>query len=184
MEARQVRIQRRLDRRHAVAFLAVALTACGYRPLRSSLRGSPKIRVASSRAVVAGNAHAWLAEELATGARGELAKLGALAGEDTATDRLRLEVVRLDELSEGVAVPTLPTFEDGKPRARGVRIRLLARGVIEGVSASWETSDIEATELVATSSDALGWDAARGAASRGLARRAGAMIAREVLGIP
>lgn len=130
---------------------------------------------------MAGNAHAWLAEELATGARGELAKLGALAGEDTATDLLRLEVVRLDELSEGVAVPTL---EDGKPRARGVRIRLLARGVIEGVSASWETSDIEATELVATSSDALGWDAARGAASRGLARRAGAMIAREVLGIP
>jgi hypothetical protein len=176
MEAREVRVQRLVDRRHALAFV-VALTACGYRPLRSGLKGSPRIRVVSSQAVVAGNAHAWLAEEIATGARGELAKYGALAGED-ATDRLKLEVVRLDELSEGVEVV------EGKPRARGVRVRLTARGVIEGASGSWETSDIEATEMVATSGDALAWDAARGAAARGLARRAGALIAREILGIP
>ena len=181
MEARQVRIQRVVGRRHALACLATALTACGYRPLRSGLKGSPKIRVVGATAVVAGNAHAWLAEEVATGARGELAKFGALATEADATDRLRLEVVRLDELSEGVEVGAPG---DGRPRARGVRIRLIARGVIEGASGARETSDFEATELVATSGDALGWDASRGAASRGLARRAGAMIAREVLGIP
>ncbi len=131
----------------------------------------------SASAIVAGNAHGSLAEELATGARGELAKYGALAGDD-ATDRLKLEVVRLDEQSEGVEIV------EGKPRARGVRVRLTARGVIEGASGAWETSDLEATELVATSTDALGWDAARGAAARGLARRAGALVAREVLGIP
>lgn len=141
------------------------------------MKGSPLIRVVSSKAVVAGNAYASLAEELATGARGELARFGALAG-DNATDRLHLEVVRLDELGEGVAVV------EGKPRARGVRLRLRARGMIEGASGSWETSDIETTELVAVSGDALGWDAARGAAARSLARRGGTLIAREILGIP
>jgi hypothetical protein len=177
MEARQVRIERALDRRDALALFAILLTACGYRPLRSGLKGSPKIRVLSAATVVAGNAYASLAEEIATGARGELAKYGALANED-ATDRLKLEVVRLDEQSEGVEIV------EGKPHARGVRIRLTARGVIEGASGAWETSDIEATEMVATPADALGWDAARGAAARGLARRAGALVAREVLGIP
>lgn len=176
MEARQVRIQRVVGRRHALAFV-VLLSACGYRPLRSGLRGAPRIRVVTASAVVAGNAHASLAEEVATGARGELARFGALASDD-ATDWLRIEVVRLDELSEGVAVL------ESKPHARGVRLRLLARGVIEGASGARETPDVEATELVAASGDALGWDAARGAAARGLARRAGALVAREVLGIP
>lgn len=154
----------------------VALTACGYRPLRSGLRGSPRIRVVSATAVVASNG--WLAEEIATGARTELARFGALAGASDETDRLKLEVVRLDELSEGAEIV------EGKPRARGVRVRLLARGVIEGASGAWETNDVEATEMVATPGDALAWDAARSASARGLARRAGALIAREVLGIP
>ena len=180
MEARKVRVERAHDRRHALtllaAFVSACGSACGYRPLRSGLRGSPKIRVVTASAVVAGNAQASLAEEIATGARGELAKYGAL-GDDTATDRLKLEVVRLDEQSEGVEVI------EGRPHARGVRVRLTARGVVEGTGGAWETSDVEATEMV-TSATALSWDAARGAAARGLARRAGALVAREVLGLP
>jgi hypothetical protein len=167
----------RAVRHLSMVALCAAIMGCGYRPLRSGLHGSPRIRVASATAAVAGNAWSSLAEEIATGARSELAKWGALATDD-ATDRLKLEVVRLDELSEGVAVV------EGRPRARGVRVRLIARGVIEGQGGAWETADVEATELVATSNDALAWDAARGAAARGLARRAGAMVAREVLGIP
>lgn len=162
-----------------VSLLLAGSVGCGYAPLRSGLKGSPRIRVVTASAIVAGNAHAWLAEEIATGARTELARYGALAGPSSdPADRLKLEVVRLDEQSEGVEVI------EGKPRARGVRVRLTARGIVEGPSGAWETSDVEATELVATSAESAGWDAARGAAARGLARRAGALVAREVLGIP
>lgn len=163
--------------RRASLLLCVALVACGYRPLRSSLRGSPRVRVTNATTLVAGNASASLAEELATGARAELAKWGALAA-DAATDRLRLELVRIEEHSAGVEVL------EGRPNARGVRLRVTARGMIEGEGGAFETPDVEAEELVATPSDPLAWDAARGAAARALARRVGALVAREVLGIP
>jgi hypothetical protein len=163
--------------RRAFLLLCLALVSCGYRPLRSGLRGSPRVRVTTATASVAGNAAASLAEEVATGARAELAKWGALASEN-ATDRLRLDIVRLDERSEGVEVI------ESRPHARGVRLRMTARGIIEGEGGAFETADVDADELVASSADALAWDAARGAAARGLARRVGAMVAREVLGIP
>ncbi|MBI2392421.1 MAG: hypothetical protein HYV09_22745 [Deltaproteobacteria bacterium] len=156
--------------------MAALALSCGYRPLRSGLAGAPKIRVVSAETQVAGAAQVPVAEELATGARAELARFGALG--DEAEDRLRLEIVRLDEQSEGVAVV------DGRPRARGVRLRLVARGAIAGPRGEWETPDVETTELVAAVTDPLAWDAARGAAARTVARRAGALVAREVLGIP
>ncbi len=164
-------------RRLLLAVSCVVLMSCGYRPLRSGLSGTPRLRVVQATASVAGNGGASLAEELATGARAELAKWGALAGSD-ATDRLRLDIVRLDERSEGVEVI------EGRPHARGVRLRVTARGVVEGQGGAFETADLDADELVATPSDPLAWDAMRAAAARGLARRVGAMVAREVLGIP
>jgi hypothetical protein len=131
-----------------------------------------------------------LPEEAASGARAELARFGALGrDEDAKADRLTLEIVRLDEASAGVAAAgDLPT-------ARGVRIRVAARASVQGPEGSFETEDVEATEVVSSAvssgalgagpeADALGWDARRAAAVRMLARRVGAKLARQVLGIP
>lgn len=161
------------------AALALALSACGYRPIRNGLAGAPHVRVEGAHASLPGGAAALVAEEAATGARAELARWGALEDGDAAgVDRLRIDVVRLDEHSEGAEVV------EGRPHARGVRLRLLARGTISGARGSFETPDVEATELVAAPDDALSWEAARAAAVRRIARVAGAGVAREVLGVP
>lgn len=157
---------------------AALVCGCGYRPLRSGLAGHPSIRVVSARTSVPGGVAANVAEELASGARAELARFGALGGAD-ASDRLELEIVRLDDASEGISVI------EGRPHARGVRVRIVARGVVSrSASDSWETADVETTESVAAPADPLAWDVARTAAARTLARKAGALVAREVLGVP
>ncbi len=161
--------------------LALAL-GCGYRPLRTGLAGHPQIQVLSGETQVPAGAGADVAEELASGARAELSRYGALGAEfregGAPVERLRLEIVRLDDASEGIAV------SEGRPHARGIRLRVIARGVVTGAKDTWETADVEATEMVSASSDPLAWDAARKAAARFASRRAGAMVAREVLGVP
>ena len=158
-------------RRRGFLTLATGVAACGYRPLRAGLAGHPKIRVASAVARIP-SAHA-LGEEVATGARAELARNGALASDGVP---LRIEIVRFEELGEGDEVVA------GSPIARGVRVRLVARGAIEG--GDFETDDQEATEVVASGGGVLAFDAARAGAARGAARRAGALVARAVLGLP
>lgn len=162
--------------RFAALLLGALALGCGYRPLRNGLAGHPQIRVLSGETQVPAGAGADVAEELASGARAELARYGALGAEGG--DLLRLEIVRLDDASEGIAV------DEGRPHARGIRLRVIARGVITGAKDTWETADVEATEMVTASSDPLAWDAARKAAARVVSRRAGAMVAREVLGVP
>lgn len=122
--------------------------------------------------------------EAENGARAELAKWGALAdGDDAQADRLTIEIVRIDERSEGETIVAGPNGD--KPIARGVRVRVTARGDVEGSGGAFATPDVDVTESVATgSADALGWDAARGAAVRTASRKAGAEVARAVLGIP
>jgi hypothetical protein len=168
-------------RRRAIGRAAVLLGlscvfGCGYRPLRNGLAGAPRIDVSSATSSVIASAEAALEEEAATGARAELARHGALAR--GAPARLVVELVRLDESAEGIA----PT-ETGS-RGRGVRLRLIARGVLTEGAARFETADVEATETIASPPDAASWQAIRGAAARGLSRRAGALVAREVLGLP
>ncbi|MGZ3418224.1 MAG: hypothetical protein ACXWUG_03825 [Polyangiales bacterium] len=165
----------------AIAIVLAAVTvSCGYKPLRSGLRGNPKIRVTTAHASAPGGSQAQIEEEAATGARLELARYGAL--DDGSNDRLRIEIVRVDERSEGIGAS--PLDGEGRPHARGVRVRLLARGVFEGASGAFETADVEGSELVASPGDAASWEGARAAAARRAARLAGARVAHEVLGLP
>jgi len=164
-----------------VAIFAALTLGCGYRPLRSGLAGHPHVRVAPTIAHLPGGDGATIAESAATGARGELARFGALSsssgGEE---DVLTIEIVRVDEKSEGVAV-----LDDGKPHARGVRLRVTARGLVSGRGQKFETMDLDASEVIATDgNDDLAWQAARTAAARGAAKKVGAMVAREILGVP
>jgi hypothetical protein len=166
-----------------LAMAAVAAISCGYRPLRSALRGHPKIFVTTAHATAPGGAQAQIEDEAATGARLELARYGALATGDGSSDRLRIEIVRVDERSEGISASTASSDD---PRARGIRVRLLARGVFEGASGAFETGDVEGTEIVASPqlAGSAAWEGARAAAARRAARLAGARIAHEVLGLP
>ncbi|GAC1353237.1 MAG: hypothetical protein NVSMB1_24610 [Polyangiales bacterium] len=161
--------------------LALGLLACGYRPLRSGLQGNPKVRVARAVGHVAAMDEAAVVELVANGARAEFARFGALSAQSGVdVEVLTIEIVRIEERGEGAAV-----FEAMRPLARGVRIQLTARGVLQGQSASFETNDYEASEVVATGGfDTLAWSAARTAAARGAARKVGALIARAVLGLP
>jgi hypothetical protein len=162
----------------------VLLGGCGYRPLRSGLDGHPHVRIARAivRAPAGGQVSAG--DEAELGARGELAKYGALADADGPdVVRLTLEIVRIDERSEGAMVIDGPS--GGKPLARGVRVRVTVRGDLEGQGEPFTTADFDAVEVISASpDDVLGWDAARSAAIRTAARKAGAMVAREVLGLP
>ena len=166
------------------AWLALQLVACGYRPLRSGLDGRPRIRIVHAIVRAPAGASVSVGDEAELGARGELARYGALADEDGPdVERLTLEIVRVDERSEGAMVLDGPGF--GKPLARGVRLRVTARGDLEGHGTPFTTSEFDAVEVVAASSeDVLGWETARAAAIRTAARKAGAMVAREVLGLP
>jgi hypothetical protein len=169
----------------------LSLGACGYRPLRSVVSGAPHIAVDRAEALVAGGRGVDLASEAAFGARCELARLGALGGADgegrDALDRLGVVIVRADERSEGVAPEVgaggSPTA-GAMPIARGVRVRVLARGLVRGARGAWETPDLEASEVIATASSAPGWSGARDEAFRDLARQLGAKVARAVLGLP
>ncbi len=172
-----------LVRNLAATLGVVIVMGCGYAPLRSQLQGSPHVRVMRARALVPGGAGAALAEEAERGARVELARYGALAEGDEVADRLVVEVVRVDERSEGV---TSVAGEKGdKPLARGVSLRVTVRGEVEGRGEHYTTPDVDVVEVVAApSSDALGWEGARSAAARSAARKGGALVAREMLGLP
>lgn len=159
--------------------MAAAAISCGYQPLRSGLRGHPKIRVTTAHASAPGGPQAQIEDEAATGARLELARYGALASGSESSDRVRIEIVRVDERSEGIAASS-----DTTSHARGIRVRLLARGVFEGAAGTYETADVEGSELVASPGDAASWEGARAAAARRAARLAGARVAHEVLGLP
>lgn len=178
---------RRLARACACCAIAVTLLGCGYRPIRSGLEGHPAIRVVHVAAGSPAGAELDVAADAEVGARGELSRWGALAGEGGDAgdvDELRVEVVRIDERSEGETVIDGPAAPSSKPLARGIRVRVTARGEVAGHGASFVTSDAEASELVATPPDAVSWEGARAAATHTAARRAGAAVAREALGIP
>ena len=168
-----------LARALAVA-LALVASGCGYRPLRSGLGGHPLVRVERTLVHAPGGEQATIGASAENGARAELSRFGALAeGDGAEVDVLNVEIVRVDERSEGVSVDDL-----GKPHARGIRLRITARGLVHGHGQSFETVDLDASEVVATSASPLEWDGARTAAARGAARKVGELVAREVLGIP
>lgn len=166
----------------ALPLAAIGAASCGYRPLRGVVAGSPRLVVARADALVAGGRGVMLADEAAFGARAELAKYGALAGGERAVDRLAVVVVRVEERSEGIELG-----EGGSARARGVRVRVSARGVVTaggGGEPAWETPDLDATEVIATEGSSAAHAGARDEALRALARAVGARVARAVLGLP
>jgi hypothetical protein len=145
---------------------------------------APRLHVKLARTLVP---DAVASDEVATGAREELARAGMLEPGD-GWPCVEVEVLRADETSEGIAAGT------SAPRARATGVALVARAWIttaENAPPQSDTGDVRAEETIAVDEDAQTRapdprtstfhhaDALRAAA-----RRLGRQLARRVMGLP
>jgi hypothetical protein len=167
-----------------VLALALAATACGcgYRAVHGGAPRSldERCEVALARS---GVPDAVVADEVLVGLREELARHGALGG----AARCRVELLRVDEASEGIGVAR-PAGAPGAtlvPSSRATRVGVLARADWAlGESVTRDTADVRAFETVAVASDARAAAFQHTDALRAAARRVGQRLGRRLLGLP
>jgi hypothetical protein len=155
----------------------MALGGCGYRPARS-FYGAHGFAVAPGPVHVS-DAEAALALE--AGARVELSRHGALANcapsdDDCAT--LVVELLRIDEVTEGVSVGA------GSPLGGGTRITASGRATTFRGSARETTAEVSASEVSAAPSNAATDVIRRSEGARRAARRLGERLVRIALRMP
>lgn len=187
-DARAVRTHRFHATGRAVLVLLVvvlssdALASCGYHAVYAS--DAPRLRLKLVRTLVP---DAIASDEVATGARQELARAGMLEAGD-GWPRVEVEVLRAEDASEGVAAGT------NGPVARAAEVALVARAWIASAPDAQpesDTGDMRAAENVAVD-EAPGTGALdpradafhRADALRAAGRRLGRQLARRVLGFP
>ncbi len=159
------------------ALLALLCAGCGYHALYAE-PAAARYHVHLGRV---GVASAAVADEVARGARDELAREGALSAGD-GFPRLEIDVLRLDETSEGIARAT-----GDVPLARGTQLGVLARAYVvraEGAAPELDTGDLRALDLVEAPADPRREVFLREDALRAVARRLGHTLAARVLGHP
>jgi hypothetical protein len=168
----------------ALATVFALCVSCGYAPVYPT-GGSDRLHVKLTRSLVA---DAVAADEVAQGAREELARQGALEGGE-GYPRLEIEVLRADETSAGVAAAAGTVAGLG---ARATAVALVARGrVVEqaGDDPVRDSGDVRAEAAIAV--DETNGAAAPVAGSfhfadalRSVARGVGSKIARRAMGLP
>ncbi len=162
---------------------SLQISACGYSPLYSAPSGE-RLSVAL---VGARTGDAITSDEVVAGVRDALAKEGALAPGST-YPRVEVEVLRVDETSEGIAAVETPGGH--VPRARATEVGVVARAwIARDASGSHEadTGDLRSLDVAAAPSegDSLSAEAMRhDDALRATARRLGQRLALRVLGHP
>jgi hypothetical protein len=181
-----------LLRMTAVFSFAFASSACGYHAVYGG-EGSERVAVVLVRGAVADSIAAG---EVASGVREELARDGSLAA-GSGYPRVEIEVTRIDEASEGIAVATTGAANATRvPLARGSEVGVVARawvvqraggeherdtGDVRALVAAGATTSAEATGSAdSTAIDALRHDDA----VRAAARMTGVRLARRILGRP
>jgi hypothetical protein len=163
-----------MRRRFALAL--VLLTSCGYHPVHAVRDPLGPF------AVVAGPVHAPdadLAAAALEGARAELARAGEL-GDRGAPAAIEIELLRVDETSEGIALSS-----PGLPLARAVRVTALGRARVRragSAAAERDTGDVRASDVVGRGSAAAQALVLRDEAGRAAARRLGEVLVRQLLG--
>lgn len=144
--------------------VALAATGCGFRPLADAARAPGKLNVVAGASLVP---EPGLVVEVVAGAAAALAREGVLGGAGDVA--FRIELVRLDERSEGV-------LRDGDSfRARGTTIALTGRGVVASTPER-DTGDVTVADPAGLSRGA------RDDVLRALARRLGEALAQRALG--
>jgi hypothetical protein len=173
----------------SASFASLLLVGCGYHAVYGGA-GSERLHVFLARAAVA---DAATADEVASGAREELARDGALAAGD-GYPRVEIEVTRLDEASDAIAVTGAPGAQ--VPAARATDVGVVARAwLVRGAGGEHERDTGDVRVLVAAgatqaaeatpSATAPAVDALRHEdALRAAGRRAGVRLARRILGEP
>lgn len=160
--------------RRAALALAVALAACGYRPLRSGSDEKLAVVLIGSRA-----ADVTVDDEVVAGVREELARHGVLrAGSDF--PRVEVEVLRVDEQSGAVRRVAVDRAE-----ARATSAAVLARAWVRashGADRQRETGDMRRDAFTSVPSSADVALLARGDALRGVARSLGHALAKRLAG--
>jgi hypothetical protein len=179
-----------------LASLASFAAGCGYRPLYSTASADPEgpFAVVSSPARVA-SAIAIAAAE--AGARTELARAGQLASCSPDSDKgcasMIIEILRVEETSEGIALEAAPSGAPERPVARGVRLTITGRARIRASNAAEgaflrDTGDVLATEVISSEPGApqsvARFSIHRDEAVRLAAKTLGERLARRLLGVP
>jgi hypothetical protein len=172
--------------------LAALCAGCGYHLVHAVADPLGPFTVTAGPLRAPDAALAAAAEE---GARAELSRAGALAGRGAPAE-IEIELLRVDEASEGVALTEplargfggrAPIVEPNLPLARGVRVTATGRARIRpagGSSAERETGDVQASEVAAVASGVAAAAVTRDEAARRAARRLGETLVRRLLGVP
>ncbi len=165
--------------RGSAAACVLLLVSCGYRPVHAVRDPLGPF------AVVAGPAHtpdAALAAEAVDGARAELARAGEL-GERGAPATVEIELLRVDETSEGIGLVTMGRALG--PLARAERVTALGRARLRRAgreAAERDTGDVRASEVVGRGTGPAPGLVLREEAGRAAARRLGEILVRRLLG--
>ena len=162
--------------------LALALTSagCGYRLVHAPADPLGPFVVVSGRTLVPDAAAIAAAEE---GARAELSRAGELSP-GGAGARVEVEVLRVDETSEGVA---MTPGKAGLPLARALRVTVVGRARLlraGSEAAERDTGDVRASEVAARAEGAGAGSMVRDEVERVAARRLGEALVRRLLGVP
>jgi hypothetical protein len=161
--------------------LLLALASCGYSPVHGVGRGE-----ALSVALVESKVpDAVATDEVLAGARDELARAGSLAP-GRGYPRLEIEVLRVDESSDGVAATA---GADGRrlPLGRATRVGLVARGWVvraPGGQRERDTGDVRVVETAAAALDARSDVFLHADTLRVAGRRVGKQLTARILGFP
>jgi hypothetical protein len=168
--------------RAVVLALALGLAGCGYHLVHGGARDAlGPFAIAVTAVRVPDAALAAAAED---GARAELAKNGELASDRSSAGSIAIDVLRVDETSEGIAVDRAAP---NVPLARALRVTVTARARLSragSAAVERDTGDVRASEIVARPRDAASAVVARDEAARAAAQRLGAVLVRRLLGFP
>ncbi len=161
--------------------VASAFAGCGYHAEYAGDRPAERLSVEAAPAK-APSAQALAA--LLAGARAELSRAGVLAS-GQGYPKLRIELLRVDEAASGIGARGVGGAS--LPLARGSAVGVVARAWVEdapGSAPSRDTGDLRRVERYATQIDPRTESLRNDEAVRAAARRAGAALARRVLGEP
>ena len=167
-----------------LAGLVAAMSGCGYHAVYANDANDAsgegaKLHVKLVRSLVP---DAVAADEVVSGVRDELAQSGALAAGD-GYPRVEVEVLRLDESSEGIGAPRGASG----PVARGTQVAVVARAWIASAAeapAVHDTGDMRVLDTIGTGTSAVSDSFQYADATRAAARRMGHKLALKVLGHP
>jgi hypothetical protein len=169
----------------AAAWLAVSssLAGCGYAPAYGGQYASERLCVVPAPPKVS---DPDALQAALTGARSELSRAGALRT-GGGYPRMVVELLRIDELSSGIAAVPAQPGAGAMPLARGENIGVVGRAWVQGAPGAEptrDTGDVRRVEHAAGEQDPRVDALARDGSVRAAAGELGRALARRVLGEP